>query len=412
MPTQNYTFAQLFGNQGEGTSSISLTSGTAYTFGITSSLDAGYLTLETVRDYDNTSPRNTSGSFSASINIASSVISDYIAGFSVPQGNSSFIFTPATNVVGSTLKLRGVGGVVLGVSYGSVIPPLPFRFAVTTNSAGASASNQFRLPLTSSGVLNMEVFWGDGTSNIITTASQAEVTHTYSSAGTYNINISGSVTGWQFNGAGDARKMRDITRWGTFVMDKDSAFRNCQSMTVAATDAPTITTTSLYNCFFYCFNFNGAVGNWDVSGVTNMEGTFLACNAFNQPLNSWNVSNVTNMKDMFNGSNTFNQPLNSWDVSNVTNMNGMFYNIAAFDQNLGSWNIINVTNIGSFLGSKTPSTFSSTNLDAIYNGWSQLNVQPNLAIDFGTAKYSSTGVAGRDYLVSSKSWTIIDGGLV
>jgi hypothetical protein len=123
MPTLNYSFEQLWGNNGEGTSSINLTAGTDYTFPITSSLGAGYLTLETVVNYDGVTPKNTSGSYTALTNIASSVISDYIAGFSVPQGFSSFVYTPASNVVGSTLKLRGVGGVILGS--GSNAPTIP-----------------------------------------------------------------------------------------------------------------------------------------------------------------------------------------------------------------------------------------------------------------------------------------------
>ena len=117
MPTQNYTFAQLFGSQGEGTSSINLTSGTPYTFTITNSSGSSYFTLETVRDYVGTTPQNTSGSFTSLTNGTSGVISDYIAGFVLPLGACSFIFTPATSVVGSTLKLRGVGGITLAVSY-------------------------------------------------------------------------------------------------------------------------------------------------------------------------------------------------------------------------------------------------------------------------------------------------------
>jgi hypothetical protein len=117
MPTQNYTFAQLFGSQGEGTSSISLNSGTPYTFTITNNSGSSYLTLETVIDYTGTTPKNTSGSFSSQTNIAAAVISDYIAGFVLPTGTNSFVFTPFTSVVGSTLKLRGVGGITLAISY-------------------------------------------------------------------------------------------------------------------------------------------------------------------------------------------------------------------------------------------------------------------------------------------------------
>ena len=43
---------------------------------------------------------------------------DYIVGFALPQTSSySFIFTPATNVVGSTLNLRGTGGITLSITY-------------------------------------------------------------------------------------------------------------------------------------------------------------------------------------------------------------------------------------------------------------------------------------------------------
>ena len=117
MPTVNYTFANLFGAQGEGTSSINLTAGTPYTFTLTNNSGSSYFTLETVRDYDGITPRNTSGSLASLTNIASYNQSDYITGFSLPTGTNSFIFTPATNVVGSTLKLRGVGGISLALSY-------------------------------------------------------------------------------------------------------------------------------------------------------------------------------------------------------------------------------------------------------------------------------------------------------
>lgn len=117
MPTVNYTFADLYGAQGEGTSSIDLTAGTPYTFTIASNSGSSYFTLETQRNYVTDTPKNTSGSFTSQTNIVTAVISDYIAGFSLPVGTCSFIFTPAVNVTGTTLKLRGVGGIALVLSY-------------------------------------------------------------------------------------------------------------------------------------------------------------------------------------------------------------------------------------------------------------------------------------------------------
>lgn len=117
MPTQNYTFANLYGTQGEGTSSINLTAGTPYTFTIINNSGSSYFTMETPQNYSGVTPKNTSGSFASQINIATAVISDYIAGFSLPVGTCSFIFTPATNVTGTTLNLRGTGGITLALSY-------------------------------------------------------------------------------------------------------------------------------------------------------------------------------------------------------------------------------------------------------------------------------------------------------
>ena len=61
---------------------------------------------------------------------------------------------------------------------------------------------------------------------------------------------------------------------------------------------------------------------------------------------------------------------------------------------------------------KTPATFSSTNLDAIYNGWSSRPVKPNLSITFGTAKYTAAGQAGKNILTGApNNWSITDGGI-
>jgi len=65
-----------------------------------------------------------------------------------------------------------------------------------------------------------------------------------------------------------------------------------------------------------------------------------------------------------------------------------------------------------FMTYKTNLDFSTTNLDAIYNGWSLLTLQPNLTVNFGTIKYTSAGAAGKAILTGSpNNWTIIDGGI-
>jgi len=159
--------------------------------------------------------------------------------------------------------------------------------------------------------------------------------------------------------------------------------------------------------------FNQDISLWNVSVVNDM--TYMFVNSpFNQDISSWDVSNVIYMSSMFQGT-PFNQDISSWNVSNVGSMQSMFQG-SSFNQDIGNWNISGVTNFGFFMLGKTPSTFSITNLNSIYNGWSTKTPKPNLSISFGTAKYSSAGQAGKNILTGSTmsggyNWTITDGGI-
>lgn len=158
--------------------------------------------------------------------------------------------------------------------------------------------------------------------------------------------------------------------------------------------------------------FNQDISTWDVSAVTLMFEMFSNNTVFNQNITGWNVSAVTNMSLMFINAIAFNQNIGSWNVSGVTNMLSMFQNATAFNQNIGAWNVSNVTNFTSFMASKTAANFSTTNLDAIYNGWSSRAVKPSITITFGTAKYTAGSSAGKAILTNSPNlWTITDGGI-
>lgn len=168
-------------------------------------------------------------------------------------------------------------------------------------------------------------------------------------------------------------------------------------------------------------NFNQSIDAWDVSSVWDMEGMFNNASSFNKPLGSWNLSKISNMASMFEGANTFNNGLAAglsgtftWNINTISdiNMSRMFPNLGVFNQNIGAWNVSKVTNFTNFMLGKTPSTYSSTNLDAIYNGWIVNGVKPNINISFGTAKHTAAGTAGRLTLTSApNNWIIQDGGL-
>jgi surface protein len=288
-------------------------------------------------------------------------------------------------------------------------------------SGGSSASNQVQLPLEATGSYNFVVDWGDGSQNTITVWNQAQTLHTYSTSGTYTINITGTINGFVFNNTGDRNKLISISNWGTLnlgnsgnyfngctnlnlssavgvldltgTIDLTSMFLNCSSLT-------TINNVNQWNVsnvldmtqmFSDCVLFNDDLSNWDVSSVIKMNsmfqntifnsdisswdvssvGDFISMfsnnSVFNQPLNSWDVSSGTNMSGMFSLAVSFNQPLNSWDVSSVVNMSNMFAFASAFNQSLSSWDVSNVTNM-SFMFR------SATSFNQVINGWNVSSV--------------------------------------
>ena len=191
-----------------------------------------------------------------------------------------------------------------------------------------------------------------------------------------------------------------------------SKFNNGGSSTIGNWTLKTTGTINATNMFNNAAMFNQSLSGWNTVAINTMQNMFKDCSVFNQDISSWNTSNVTNMGNMFSGSLVFNQNIGSWNTANVTDMSNMFLTAHAFNQNIGSWNVSKVTNFSGFMTNKTPATFSTTNLDAIYNGWSTRPVLASKSITFGTAKRTAASTAGRTILTNSPNlWTITDGGI-
>ena len=314
--------------------------------------------------------------------------------------------------------------------------PNQFVFTIDTEntSSGSSLNTQFMMPLVSGGSYNATVNWGDGSSDTITSYNQQEVTHTYSSAGQYEISIEGTLQGWQFNNAGDRLKMLDVKQWGVLDLSTNAAFYGCTNLDASATDAPTVSSTSFYRMFRECTNFNGVIGNWDISTVTSLDECFFFATTFNKSLNSWNVSNVTSLFSTFRECPSFDQDLNSWDTSNaesmyrtfyncsqfngdiyswdttnVENMQQMFYNCDLFNQSLAAWNIENVTNFTNFMQNATG--LSTSNYDATLIAWQAGGHDNDISINFGGSQFTESAYAARFSLIEDDGWTIVDGGI-
>ena len=84
---------------------------------------------------------------------------------------------------------------------GGVVDSPPWTFGITT----LEEDDSFTLPLVDGGTYNFTIDWGDESSSTITAFDDEDITHTYEDAGAspYNISISGTIIGWQFDNGGD-----------------------------------------------------------------------------------------------------------------------------------------------------------------------------------------------------------------
>ena len=240
--------------------------------------------------------------------------------------------------------------------------PKPFHSTWKTDnlSQTSSATNQITLPLSTSGSYNFMVYWGDNTSSSISSAFQSDITHSYTTAGTYNVTMSGYINGWSFNNSRDRRKIIDISQWGGLKLSSiGGQFHGCDALTLNnISDTPNLYTkhidlvrsASLLATFRSCSLLTSIsrLDQWDTSQVQYMGQTFYTAYRFDQNIGSWNTGRVTNMDNMFTGlstifSHSFNNggsdSIKNWDTSKVTTFSQMFWQATKFNQPIGSWNV-------------------------------------------------------------------------
>jgi surface protein len=215
-----------------------------------------------------------------------------------------------------------------------------------TSKAGSSNSTTISLPIYSGGNYNFTVYWGDGNSSTVT--SYLQNNYTYATAGTYKVDIVGTIIGWRFNNGGDKDKIQNINQWGRLnVGNNQGYFYGCTNLNSNATDALNLTgTTYLTSMFAGATSFNGNISNWNTSNVIDLSVAFLGASSFNQNINNWNTSNVISLYNTFSLATSFNQNLTNWDTHNVNNMQETFFGANSFNGNISNWNTSNVVNMG------------------------------------------------------------------
>ncbi len=101
-----------------------------------------------------------------------------------------------------------------------------------TTSDGESIT----IPTNSNYTYNYTVDWGDGTT---TMGNTGDATHTYATAGEYDVNITGIFPAIYFNNSGDQDKIYEVSQWGDQQWQSmEKAFYGCINLDVTASDTP------------------------------------------------------------------------------------------------------------------------------------------------------------------------------
>ena len=202
----------------------------------------------------------------------------------------------------------------------------------------------------------IEINWGDGTIDTVSSGDDAYICHEYSKGGVYTIKVDGTITKWSCNifdddddgdNANNSRKLIRIVSYGKMSFGPYAFWHAYNLVKLPKNESPRFFENRMKGLFYRASSFNHSINHWDTSNITDMSEMFRGADCFNQPLNKWNTSNVTDMREMFRGAENFNQPLNDWDTSNVTDMSEMFHCVlrSSFNQPLNDWDTSNVTNM-------------------------------------------------------------------
>lgn len=211
----------------------------------------------------------------------------------------------------------------------------PNVFVTTWNMTSGS----FTL-LTQTGTYNATIDWGDGKTSTHTTGNP---THTYASAGQYQIKITGQYNGLRINNdASQKDKLIAVNAWGNVGFTSfERAFFNCSNL--VSLPAGSITGAENVTNFSYCFYACTSLTTIPVDlfkycvNVTNFTYCFAYCKNLALPTSIFNLQALQekqpNMSYCFRASSTANshtgtvQPI--WNYVTITAKNNCFLNCTA-----------------------------------------------------------------------------------
>ena len=211
------------------------------------------------------------------------------------------------------------------------------KYMITEWNVSGDAGLTITLPASGTD-LNISVDWGDGSADIITTEFP---THTYASAGVYEIKVAGNCPIWGNNSVdtiSETSNYYTYTKYLTKVKQFGElnatryGFANCENLIQVQGENLVLAKTfenveNMAYMFYKCSNLkNIDASKFDTSKVTDMSWMFRQCSSLTSlDLSNFNTSKVTNMSFMFHWCQALTSlNVNNFDTSKVTNMQLMF----------------------------------------------------------------------------------------
>ena len=292
---------------------------------------------------------------------------------------------------------------------------MAFIFKITTTGSPQT----FTIPCRNVGTFNATIDWGDGgPTSSITAYNDADLAHSYTTAGQYTITITGTFPNIYFNNGGDKLLVDEVVDLGNVGWENlTAAFYGCSNMT--AFDGGTADTSSVTNMsqmFRICSSLTSLdVSGFDTSSVTFMQNMFRDCTSLTSlDVSAFDTSSVTSMAAVFRNCNSLTSlDLSGFDTSNVTNMSFMFYDcsgltsldVSGLDTSsvnnmtfmffncsdltglqISGWDVSSVTNGTNFLQNAN-NALSTQEYNNTLRAWSQQSVQSGVTWHFGDATY-------------------------
>ena len=196
-----------------------------------------------------------------------------------------------------------------------------------------SANTTIKLPVKSSGdsALNITVDWGDGSAKQTFTTDFPE--HTYATAGTYKIGVSGTCPLWGYTGTASIFDKSNnyyaytsylvaVRQFGSlnaerYIFSQCTKLKSVSGENLVQKDTFSKTTT-MEDMFYKCYNLTDIdVSGFDTSEVTDMSQMFRSCEKLKSlDLSNFDTSKVKDMGYMF---------YDCWELAslNVSNFNGI-----------------------------------------------------------------------------------------